>query len=205
MPLISGDIRYGSGLKISHYDQEQADLHSRKTLLNELWDDYPEKTEKEIRSILGQFLFSGDDVLKLVTELSGGQKARLALAKLMMEKGNLLLLDEPTNHLDLDSKEILEQALISYPGTILFVSHDRYFINRIATKVVELAPTGMTEYLGDYDYYTEKKNEMKAREEIAERQKAENAVNTPSSNQVNGAKTRSIKKRKTRSKTPAPH
>ncbi|MBN3553023.1 ABC-F family ATP-binding cassette domain-containing protein [Fictibacillus nanhaiensis] len=188
LPLISGDIRYGSGLMISHYDQEQADLHSRKTLLNELWDDYPEKTEKEIRSILGQFLFSGDDVLKLVTELSGGQKARLALAKLMMEKGNLLLLDEPTNHLDLDSKEILEQALIHYPGTILFVSHDRYFINRIATKVVELAPTGMTEYLGDYDYYTEKKNEMKAREEIAARQKAENAVNTPSSNQGNGAK-----------------
>jgi ATP-binding cassette subfamily F protein 3 len=188
LPLLSGDIRYGSGLKISHYDQEQAELHSRKTLLNELWDDYPEKTEKEIRSILGQFLFSGDDVLKLVNELSGGQKARLALAKLMMEKGNLLLLDEPTNHLDLDSKEVLEQALIHYPGTILFVSHDRYFINRIATKVVELSPEGLTEYLGDYDYYTEKKNEMKAREEIAERQKMESTVGTSQTGQINAAK-----------------
>jgi ATP-binding cassette, subfamily F, member 3 len=186
LPLLSGDIHYGSQLKISHYDQEQADLHSRKTLLNELWDDYPDRNEKEIRSILGQFLFSGDDVLKLVSELSGGQKARLALAKLMMEKGNLLLLDEPTNHLDLDSKEVLEQALIHYPGTILFVSHDRYFINRIATKVAELSPTGLTEYLGDYDYYMEKKSEMLAREEIAERQKAEALPNTPSSPSISG-------------------
>jgi ATP-binding cassette subfamily F protein 3 len=186
LPLMTGEIRFGSQLMISHYDQEQADLHSKKTLLNELWDDYPDRTEKEIRSILGQFLFSGDDVLKLVNELSGGQKARLALSKLMMEKGNLLLLDEPTNHLDLDSKEILETALIHYPGTILFVSHDRYFINRLATKVVELSPNGLTEYLGDYDYYTEKKNEMKALEEIAERQKAESSTASPADSQSSG-------------------
>ncbi len=110
--------------------------------------------------MLGNFLFSGDDVLKIVNSLSGGEKARLALAKLMMEKPNVLILDEPTNHLDLDSKEVLENALIDYPGTLLFVSHDRYFINRIATKVIELQQEGSTEYLGDYDYYVEKKLEQ---------------------------------------------
>lgn len=112
--------------------------------------------EKDIRTVLGRFLFSGEDVDKAVSSLSGGEKARLALAKLMMQKANFLILDEPTNHLDLDSKEVLENALIDYPGTLLFVSHDRYFINRIATKVVELSGTGSFEYLGDYDYYIEK-------------------------------------------------
>ncbi|WHY72628.1 ABC-F family ATP-binding cassette domain-containing protein [Fictibacillus enclensis] len=165
LPLLDGTIRYGANVKIGHYEQEQANLNSRKTLLNELWDEYPDKTEKEIRTVLGNFLFSGDDVLKLVNELSGGQKARLALAKLMMQKANLLLLDEPTNHLDLDSKEVLEQALINYPGTIVFVSHDRYFINRIATKVAELSRTQITNYLGDYDYYVDKKTETREREE----------------------------------------
>ncbi|UII56230.1 ABC-F family ATP-binding cassette domain-containing protein [Cytobacillus spongiae] len=157
---FAGIINLGSNVAIGYYDQEQAKLTSNKRVLNELWDDYPLKSEKEIRTVLGNFLFSGDDVLKTVSTLSGGEKARLALAKLMMEKANFLILDEPTNHLDLDSKEVLENALVDYPGTILFVSHDRYFINRIATKVIEMGKTGATEYLGDYDYYVEKKLEQ---------------------------------------------
>jgi ATP-binding cassette subfamily F protein 3 len=164
LPELAGTILYGTNLQIGYYDQEQAELTSNKRVLNELWDDYPLKNEKEIRTVLGNFLFSGDDVLKVVSTLSGGEKARLALAKLMLEKANVLILDEPTNHLDLDSKEVLENALIDYPGTILFVSHDRYFINRIATKVLELSRQGSTEFLGDYDYYLEKKLEQ---EELA--------------------------------------
>lgn len=159
LPALAGSIHLGSNVSIGYYDQQQAELNSNKKVLNELWDDYPLKPEKDIRTVLGNFLFSGDDVLKSVSTLSGGQKARLALAKLMMEKANFLILDEPTNHLDLDSKEVLENALIDYPGTILFVSHDRYFINRIATKVLELERNGITEFLGDYDYYLEKKLE----------------------------------------------
>jgi len=164
LPSLNGTISFGTNVSIGYYDQEQAELTSNKRVLNELWDDYPLKPEKEIRTVLGNFLFSGDDVLKTVSSLSGGEKARLALAKLMLKKANLLILDEPTNHLDLDSKEVLEGALIDYPGTILFVSHDRYFINRIATKVLELSPNGSTEFLGDYDYYLEKKLEQ---EELA--------------------------------------
>lgn len=160
LPALAGELRYGTNVKIGYYDQDQAKLHSNKTVLNELWDEWPLLPEKEIRTVLGQFLFSGDDVLKPVNALSGGEKARLALAKLMMQKANFLVLDEPTNHLDLDSKEVLENALMDYPGTILFVSHDRYFINKIATKVVELSETGVFEYLGDYDYYVEKKQEL---------------------------------------------
>jgi ATP-binding cassette subfamily F protein 3 len=164
LPALGGTILYGTNLAIGYYDQEQAELTSNKRVLNELWDDYPLKSEKEIRTVLGNFLFSGDDVLKIVSTLSGGEKARLALAKLMLEKANVLILDEPTNHLDLDSKEVLENALVDYPGTILFVSHDRYFINRIATKVLELSRHGSIEFLGDYDYYLEKKLEQ---EELA--------------------------------------
>ncbi|MFS0660979.1 ABC-F family ATP-binding cassette domain-containing protein [Niallia alba] len=160
LPKHAGSITLGSNVMIGYYDQEQAELTSNKRVLNELWDDFPLTPEKEIRTVLGNFLFSGDDVLKTVNSLSGGEKARLALSKLMMEKPNVLILDEPTNHLDLDSKEVLENALIDYPGTILFVSHDRYFINRIATKVIELATEGSTEFLGDYDYYVEKKLEQ---------------------------------------------
>nr|WP_295975161.1 ABC-F family ATP-binding cassette domain-containing protein [uncultured Bacillus sp.] len=165
---LQGDVQYGTNVTIGYYDQEQAELTSNKRVLNELWDDYPLMNEKDIRTVLGNFLFSGDDVLKVVSSLSGGEKARLALAKLMLQKANLLILDEPTNHLDLDSKEILENALIDYPGTLLFVSHDRYFINRIASKVIELSKGGPVEYLGDYDYYVEKKleqEELKALEE----------------------------------------
>ncbi|PFK39220.1 ABC transporter ATP-binding protein [Bacillus cereus] len=163
---LSGEVSFGSNVSIGYYDQEQANLTSSKRVLNELWDEYPLQPEKEIRTILGNFLFTGDDVLKPVSSLSGGQKARLALAKLMMQKSNLLILDEPTNHLDLNSKEILENALIDYPGTLLFVSHDRYFINRVTTTVVELSIDGAQEYLGDYDYYIEKKNEMIERAEF---------------------------------------
>ncbi|AOH53024.1 multidrug ABC transporter ATP-binding protein [Peribacillus muralis] len=160
LPARAGSFRFGTNVEVSYYDQEQANLISNKRVLNELWDDYPLKPEKDIRTVLGNFLFSGDDVLKTVSTLSGGEKARLALAKMMMEKGNFLILDEPTNHLDLDSKLVLENALIDYPGTILFVSHDRYFINRIATKVIELSKDGNEEFLGDYDYYVEKKQEQ---------------------------------------------
>ena len=164
LDAFHGTVRYGSNVQIGYYDQEQAKLNSNKTVLQELWDEWPLLNEKDIRSTLGQFLFSGDDVSKIVNSLSGGEKARLALAKLMMQKANVLILDEPTNHLDLDSKEVLENALIDYPGTLLFVSHDRYFINRIANKVIELSNDGAFEYLGDYDYYVDKKIEL---EEIA--------------------------------------
>ncbi|MBN8253955.1 ABC-F family ATP-binding cassette domain-containing protein [Priestia flexa] len=166
LPFVSGEIQFGSNVAVGYYDQEQANLTSNKAVLNELWDDYPTTTEKEIRTVLGNFLFSGDDVLKVVSTLSGGEKARLALAKLMMQKANFLILDEPTNHLDLDSKQVLENALISYPGTLLFVSHDRYFINRVTNKVIELSAEGTTEFLGDYDYYVEKKAEMEERKEL---------------------------------------
>ncbi|WP_000602185.1 ATP-binding cassette domain-containing protein [Bacillus mycoides] len=169
---LSGEVSFGSNVSIGYYDQEQANLTSSKRVLNELWDEYPLQPEKEIRTILGNFLFTGDDVLKPVSSLSGGQKARLALAKLMMQKSNLLILDEPTNHLDLNSKEILENALIDYPGTLLFVSHDRYFINRVTTTVVELSIDGAQEYLGDYDYYIEKKNEMIERAEFEKQEDA---------------------------------
>lgn len=173
---LQGSIQFGTNVTIGYYDQEQAELTSNKRVLNELWDDYPLMNEKDIRTVLGNFLFSGDDVLKVVSSLSGGEKARLALAKLMLQKANLLILDEPTNHLDLDSKEILENALIDYPGTLLFVSHDRYFINRIASKVIELDKTGATEYLGDYDYYLEKKLEQ---EELQALEETKKLANTP--------------------------
>ncbi|MGX5542116.1 ABC-F family ATP-binding cassette domain-containing protein [Bacillus wiedmannii] len=174
LPLLNGDVSFGSNVSVGYYDQEQANLTSSKRVLNELWDEYPLQPEKEIRTILGNFLFTGDDVLKPVSSLSGGQKARLALAKLMMQKSNLLILDEPTNHLDLNSKEILENALIDYPGTLLFVSHDRYFINRVTTTVIELSTEGAQEYLGDYDYYVEKKNEMIERAEFEQQEQQEN-------------------------------
>ncbi|WP_222124851.1 ABC-F family ATP-binding cassette domain-containing protein [Bacillus cereus] len=177
LPLLHGDVSFGSNVSVGYYDQEQANLTSSKRVLNELWDEYPLQPEKEIRTILGNFLFTGDDVLKPVSSLSGGQKARLALAKLMMQKSNLLILDEPTNHLDLNSKEILENALIDYPGTLLFVSHDRYFINRVTTTVVELSTEGAQEYLGDYDYYVEKKNEMIERAAFEQQEQQEQQEN----------------------------
>ncbi|WOV83929.1 ABC-F family ATP-binding cassette domain-containing protein [Sporosarcina jeotgali] len=158
--LLAGDIRYGTHVQFGYYDQNQATLVGSGTVLQEIWDDWPLMNEKDIRTLLGRFLFTGDDVGKPVQSLSGGEKARLSLAKLMLEKSNTLVLDEPTNHLDLDSKEVLENALDDFPGTILFVSHDRYFINRIATKVFDLSENGAVEYLGDYDYFVEKKTEQ---------------------------------------------
>ncbi|MBD7908265.1 ABC-F family ATP-binding cassette domain-containing protein [Sporosarcina gallistercoris] len=158
--LLAGEIRYGTNVQFGYYDQNQATLIGSGTVLQEIWDDWPLMNEKDIRTLLGRFLFTGDDVGKPVQSLSGGEKARLSLAKLMLEKSNTLILDEPTNHLDLDSKEVLENALDDFPGTILFVSHDRYFINRIATKVFDLSANGAVEYLGDYDYFVEKKIEQ---------------------------------------------
>lgn len=182
LPKENGLIRLGSNVTIGYYDQEQANLKSNKFVLDELWDEHHLLPEKEIRTILGNFLFSGDDVLKPVSALSGGEKARLALAKLMMQKANLLILDEPTNHLDLDAKEILENALIDYPGTLLFVSHDRYFLNRLATRMAELVEGQITNYLGDYDYYVEKKEETKQRA-LLKQQDENKSTQAPSSNQ----------------------
>ncbi|UCZ53704.1 ABC-F family ATP-binding cassette domain-containing protein [Bacillus shivajii] len=176
---ITGQIQYGSNVKIGYYDQEQTELTSNKTVLQELWDEYPQTPEKEIRTVLGNFLFSGDDVLKIVSDLSGGEKSRLALAKLMMQNANMLILDEPTNHLDLDSKEVLENALIDYPGTLLFVSHDRYFVNRMATRVVELSSDRITNYLGDYDYYINKKLEQAEWAELEASKQLQNSQSSP--------------------------
>ncbi|MEE5987404.1 ABC-F family ATP-binding cassette domain-containing protein [Ligilactobacillus equi] len=161
IPFIKGSSSFGTGVEVGYYDQEQKNLNPQKTVLNELWDEHPTTPEYNIRSILGSFLFSGDDVLKSVASLSGGEKARLLLTKLAFRHDNFLLLDEPTNHLDIDSKEVLEQALLEFDGTVLFVSHDRYFINKVATSVLEITPEGSQLFLGDYDYYLEKKEEAK--------------------------------------------
>jgi len=160
IPFIKGENRFGANVEVGYYDQTQSKLTPSNTVLDELWNDFRLTPEVEIRNRLGAFLFSGDDVKKSVGMLSGGEKARLLLAKLSMENNNFLILDEPTNHLDIDSKEVLENALIDFDGTLLFVSHDRYFINRVATHVLELSENGSTLYLGDYDYYVEKKAEL---------------------------------------------
>ena len=160
IPFINGEKRFGANVEVGYYDQTQSKLTPSNTVLDELWNDFKLTPEVEIRNRLGAFLFSGDDVKKSVGMLSGGEKARLLLAKLSMENNNFLILDEPTNHLDIDSKEVLENALIDFDGTLLFVSHDRYFINRVATHVLELSENGSTLYLGDYDYYVDKKAEM---------------------------------------------
>lgn len=160
LPLIKGEMIYGANVQMGYYDQTQSHLTRSNTVLEELWGSFPTSPEVTIRSRLGAFLFSGDDVKKAVAMLSGGERARLLLAKLSMENNNFLVLDEPTNHLDIDSKEVLEDALLAFEGTLLFVSHDRYFINRIATKVLELSENGSTLYLGDYDYYLTKKAEL---------------------------------------------
>ncbi|GAX88790.1 ribosomal protection-like ABC-F family protein [Effusibacillus lacus] len=161
----SGSIRLGAHVKLGYYTQEQEDLTPNKTVLNEVWDAFPRLELTRVRTVLGNFLFSGDDVMKQVSTLSGGERSRVALAKLMLLQANFMLLDEPTNHLDLLSKEMLEVALDDYPGTLLFISHDRYFINRIATRVIELTEQGLTSYLGNYDEYLEKKMELAAMRE----------------------------------------
>ncbi|MHA6532798.1 ABC transporter ATP-binding protein [Paenibacillus sp. BAC0078] len=157
-----GTVNWGTKVKIAYYDQEQTRLNPRNTVLEELWSEYPMLEEARIRTILGNFLFSGEDVQKKVAALSGGEKARVALSKLMLRGANMLILDEPTNHLDLVSREVLESALIDFEGTLLFISHDRYFLNKMAERVLELHPAGIDQYLGNYDDYIEKKQELEA-------------------------------------------
>lgn len=147
----------GTNVNIGYYDQEQSNLNLDKTILNEIWDDFPGLTTSEVRGFLGSFLFSGDDVFKDINKLSGGERCRINLLKLMLSKSNLLLLDEPTNHLDIPSREALEEAILSYDGTLIVISHDRYFLNKVINKIIELQEDGSTEYLGNYNYYTEKK------------------------------------------------
>lgn len=156
----AGAVNWGAKVKIGYYDQEQTALNPANTVLEELWSEYPMLEEARIRTVLGNFLFSGEDVLKKVSALSGGEKARVALSKLMLRGANMLILDEPTNHLDLVSREVLESALIDFEGTLLFISHDRYFLNKMAERVLELSPEGITAYLGNYDDYIAKKNEL---------------------------------------------
>lgn len=169
-PALLGSVRYGSKVSLGYYDQKQAEFESNKTILSELWDEYPLMKEAEIRTVLGRFLFRGDDVLKIVRDLSGGEKARLQLAKLMLERNNLLILDEPTNHLDITSKQVLEEALDNYEGTLVFVSHDRYFINKIANKVMEIKEDSYELYLGNFDYYLEKKEQERILAEITKKE-----------------------------------
>lgn len=176
LPLLKGQLKYGANVETGYYDQTQSHLTPSNMVLEELWQDFSTTPEVDIRNRLGAFLFSGDDVKKSVSMLSGGEKARLLLAKLSMENNNFLVLDEPTNHLDIDSKEVLENALIDFDGTLLFVSHDRYFINRLATKVLEITEKGSTLYLGDYDYYLEKKAELEELARLAAGEDVEETV-----------------------------
>ena len=155
-----GSFRLGSKVQIGYYDQEHHVLHMEKTVFEEISDDYPKLTNTEIRNLLAAFLFTGDDVFKPISALSGGERGRVSLAKLMLSEANFLILDEPTNHLDIISKEILEDALNNYEGTVLYVSHDRYFINRTATRILELTNQKLVNYIGNYDYYLEKKEEL---------------------------------------------
>ncbi|AQS11759.1 putative ABC transporter ATP-binding protein YjjK [Clostridium saccharobutylicum] len=153
----SGVKVLGANVNVGYYDQEQSNLNMDKTILNEVWDDFPELTTTELRNVLGSFLFKGDDVFKDINKLSGGERCRINLLKLMLSKSNLLLLDEPTNHLDIPSREALEDAILSYDGTLIVISHDRYFLNKVIHRILELEENGVNEYLGNYNYYTEKK------------------------------------------------
>ncbi|MDQ0170334.1 ABC-F family ATP-binding cassette domain-containing protein [Paenibacillus tundrae] len=189
----AGDIQWGAKVQIGYYDQEQTGLTPTNTVLEELWSAYPGMEEARIRTVLGNFLFSGDDVLKKISSLSGGEKARVSLSKLMLKEANMLILDEPTNHLDLFAKEVLEAALMDYEGTLLFISHDRYFLNKMAERIVELHPGGTEHYLGNYDDYVEKKQELEdiAREaaeaKTASAKLSPKASNAPSSTEKSGA------------------
>ena len=173
---LGGEITTGANLRIGYYDQKQAEFKSNKTILDYVWDQYPTMPEKDIRAVLGRFLFVQEEVKKVINDLSGGEKARLQLALLMLERNNVLILDEPTNHLDIDSKEMLEQALSGFEGTIIFVSHDRYFIDQLANKVFDLDTSGGSLYLGDYQYYVEKLEEKEA---LAEHRKQGSASSEP--------------------------
>ena len=157
LPPDSGTVTLGTKVFCSYYDQEHQVLHPEKTLFEELQDTWPDMTNTEVRNMLAAFLFTGDDVFKRIKDLSGGERGRVSLAKLMLSHANFLLLDEPTNHLDMESKEILERAIRAFPGTVLYVSHDRYFINRTATRILNLTEHCLVNYIGNYDYYLEKK------------------------------------------------
>ncbi|MGJ7045726.1 ABC-F family ATP-binding cassette domain-containing protein [Thermoanaerobacterium thermosulfurigenes] len=164
-----GSISLGTNVSIGYYQQEFSNLNDEKTIIDEIWDENPYLTQTEVRTMLGSFLFSGDDVFKQIGKLSGGEKARVSLLKLILSKANFLLLDEPTNHLDLKSKEVLEKALLDFGGTLLFVSHDRYFIDKMATKVLEMSSDSINEYYGNYSYYVEKRNENNTKEDEEEK------------------------------------
>lgn len=188
IPADSGQIRLGSKVHIGYYDQEHQVLHMDKTLFQEIQDTYPNMNNTQIRNTLAAFLFTGDDVFKLIRDLSGGESGRVSLAKLMLSDANFLLLDEPTNHLDITSKEILESALNRYTGTVLYVSHDRYFINRTATRILDLTDGSFINYIGNYDYYLEKKEDVEAA--FAARQMAEAGNNRTAG--ANGTQAQSV-------------
>ena len=193
-----GRLKVGYNVEFGYYDQEQSLLNDANTVLEELHDAYRLYTDTELRSILGRFLFQGEDVFLKVGSLSGGEKARLSLLKLMMSGPNVLLLDEPTNHLDIESREVFEDALLEFPGTVLVVSHDRYFLNKIPTRIFELGQEGITSYLGTYNYYVEKKQEIDSGKQYLEtlardsaQEKASEASDTP---QLNSSELRKLKK-----------
>ncbi|KXT79004.1 ABC-F family ATP-binding cassette domain-containing protein [Streptococcus sp. DD13] len=193
---IRGDIRLGANVDMGYYDQQHSQLTPSNTVLDEIWNDFRTSPEVDIRNRLGAFLFSGDDVKKTVSMLSGGERARLLLAKLSMENHNFLLLDEPTNHLDIDSKEVLEEALIAFDGTLVFVSHDRYFINRVATQILEISENGSHLYLGDYDYYLSKKSQQEelvsSQEDLPDEQSGQDQYRQQKANQKEERKLRRL-------------
>ncbi len=160
-----GNFTLGHYVQTGYYDQEQTNLDSENTVIDEIWDENPTLNYYDIRTMLAQFLFNGDDLYKIVGDLSGGEKGRLSLLKLMTSNANFLLMDEPTNHLDIDSKEVLEDALLNYEGTVLVVSHDRYFLNKVANKIYDMSKDGISPYLGNYDYYLQKKAELEENED----------------------------------------
>ena len=198
----SGQIRFGTNVFVGYYDQEQQKFSENKTIFQEISDTYPTLTNGEIRNVLAAFVFFGDDVFKPISALSGGEKGRVMLAKIMLRKANLLMLDEPTNHLDMASKEILEDAINRYEGTVVYISHDRYFINRTAQKVLELSPAGVTTYLGNYDYYLEKKQTKEREEALFGEKTAEKPKETASTTKLDwqSQKEQQAKERKIRNK-----
>ena len=167
---LSGEIKFGTNVNVSYFHQEQKTLNLNNTIIDEIWDNNPNLTQTSIRNMLGSFLFEGEEVFKQISTLSGGERARIAILKLILSNANFLLLDEPTNHLDIDSKEVLEQALFGYTGTIFTISHDRYFLNTVVDKVLVLDENGITEYLGNYDYYIEKKKQVQDLNQVEEKE-----------------------------------
>lgn len=195
IPKLGGEIIHGANLRVGYYDQKQAEFKSNKTILDYVWDQYPTMPEKDVRAVLGRFLFVQDDVKKIINDLSGGEKARLQLALLMLERNNVLILDEPTNHLDIDSKEMLEQALQDFEGTLIFVSHDRYFINQLANKVFDMQPDGGTVYAGNYQYYLDKTEEKAA---IAAKNEAQQAAQVTTEDNTNSYENQKAQRREQR-------